>query len=107
MVDAFVSVGCGWVLWGAHVFVVALQVLVKEVRVHKFGICPCSSNFVDHFSLVEEFVASNSIEPAEVTPLQAEEEILAVGLWLQFEPVTVDVDLVGHYDQGPEPGQCL
>jgi hypothetical protein len=38
-----------------------LKMLIKEVAVHELGICPCSSKFVDVFSLVKEFVTSDSI----------------------------------------------
>ena len=69
VVEGLVSVGGRWVLRGAHVFVVALQMLVKEVRVHELGIGPGSRNPVHHFSLVEQFVTSDSVEATEVTPL--------------------------------------
>jgi len=105
VVQGLVLVGGGWVLRGAHVFVVALEMLVQEVRVHEFGVSPGSSHFVDSLSLVEELVTTDGVESAEVAPLEAEQEVLAVSLWLQFEPVAVDVNLVTHDDEGPHPGQ--
>ena len=107
MVETLISLGGSWILWSAHVFVVALEMLVEEVRVHKFGVSPSSGNFVDHFSLVEELVTSDGVKAAEVAPLQAEEEVLDVGLWLQLEPVTVNVHLITHDDEGPNPGHRL
>ena len=105
MVEGLVFVGGSWVFGSAHVFVVALEMLVKEMRVHELGVSPGSSAFVDHFSLVEELVAADCVESAEVTPLEAKQEILAAGLGLQFEPETVDIDLVTHHDESPHPGQ--
>ena len=107
MVQGLVSLGGSWVFWGAHVFVVALQVLVKEVRVHKLGVSPGSSSLVHWFTLVEELVATNGVKTAEVAPLEAEQEVLAVGLWLELEPVTVDVHLITHDDECPNPGQSF
>lgn len=107
MVQGLVSLGGGWVFWGAHVFVMTLKVLIKEVRVHKLGVSPGSGSLVHCFTLVEEFVATNGVETAEVAPLEAEEEVLAVGLWLELEPVTVDVDLVTHDNQCPHPGHSF
>ena len=83
VVEGLVSVRGRWVLRGAHVFVVALQMLVKEVRVHELGIGPGSRNLVHHFSLVEQLVAADGVEAAEVAPLEAEEEVLPVGLRLK------------------------
>lgn len=103
MVQGLVFVGGGWVFWGAHVFVVALQMLVKEVRVHELGVSPSSSTLVDHFSLVEKFMSTDGVETAEVAPLEAEQEVLASGLWSQLEPVDVDVYLVAHDNEGPNP----
>jgi len=64
----------------------ALEMFVKEVRVHEFSISPCSSKFVDGFSLMKEFVPTDGIETTEVPPLEAEQEVLSVGLWLELEP---------------------
>ena len=107
MVQGLVSLGGGRVFWGAHILVVALQVLVEEVRVHELGVSPGSSSLVHWFTLVEEFVAANCVQTAEVAPLEAEEEVLAVGLWLELEPVTVDVYLITHDNECPNPGHSL
>jgi hypothetical protein len=77
------------------------------VRIHEFGIRPGSRSFVEPLALVQQFVASNGVESAEVSPLKAEQEVLSVGLRLKFEPVTVNVHLVTHDDQGPNPGNGL
>ena len=107
MVQGLVSVGGGWVLGGAHVLVMTLQVLVQEVRVHELSVSPSSSDLVHHFALVEQLMAADGVESAEVAPLEAEEEVLAVRLWLQLEPVAVYVNLVTHDDECPNPGQSL
>ena len=52
-------------------------------------------------------MAADGVESAEVAPLEAEEEVLAVRLWLQLEPVAVYVNLVTHDDECPNPGQSL
>lgn len=103
VVQGFISSGGSWVFWSAHVFVMSLKVLVKEVRVHEFSVSPSSGNFVDHFSLVEELVPSDSVEATEVAPLKAEQEVLTGGLWLKFEPVAVNINVVAHHDEGPNP----
>lgn len=107
MVQGLVSLSGCWVFRGAHVLVVPLQVLVEEVRVHKLGVSPGSSSFIHWFTLVEQLVAANSVKTAEVTPLEAEEEVLAVSLWLELEPVTVDVYLITHDNECPNPGQSF
>ena len=104
VVQGLVLVSSGWVLGSAHVFVVALEMLVQEVRVHKLGISPGSSYFVECLPLVEELVTTDGVETAEVAPLEAEQEVLSVSLRLQLEPVTVDVNLVTHDDESPYPG---
>ena len=85
----------------------ALKVLIEEMRVHEFGVNPGSGSFVEHLTFVEEFVTTDGVESTEVAPLEAEQEVLAVGLWLQLEPVTVNVYLVTHDDEGPDPGQSF
>jgi len=82
-------------------------VLVEEVRVHEFGIGPGSRSFVEPLPLVKQFVASDGVESAEVSPLEAEQEVLSVGLRLKFEPITVNIHLVAHDDEGPNPGKGL
>lgn len=107
VVQRLVSTGSCWVLWGAHVLVMALKMLVQKVRVHKFSVSPGAGGFVEPFPLVKELMAANSVESAEVSPLKAEKEVLSVGLWLQLEPVTVNVYLITHDDECPNPCQSL
>lgn len=76
----------------------SLDVLIKEMRVTELGIWHCSKNFVDSFSSMNEFVSSNGIDSIKVSPLQTEEEILPASLWLQLEPVHIDIDFVTHDD---------
>jgi hypothetical protein len=105
VVEVLVLAGGGWVFWGAHVFVVALEMLVQEVRVHELGVSPGSNHFVHSLLLVNQFVSSDGIETTEEAPLETEQEVLAVSLWLQFKPVTVDFNLVTHDDKSPNPRQ--
>jgi hypothetical protein len=72
VVEGLISLGGGWVLWGAHVFVMALEMLVKEMGVHELSVSPGSSNLVAHFAFVEELVSTNGVKTAEVAPLEAE-----------------------------------
>lgn len=107
MVEGLVSLGSSWVFWGAHILVMTLKVLIQEVRVHEFGVSPGSGSFVDHLTFVEELVTSNSVKSTKVAPLKAEQEVLAVGLWLQLEPVTVNINLITHDDESPDPSQSF
>jgi hypothetical protein len=104
-VEALILTGSSWVLRGAHVLVVTLEMLVQEVRVHELGVSPSTSHLVYCLPLVEELVTTDGVQTAEVAPLEAEEEVLAVSFGLQFEPVTVDVNMVTHDDESPDPGQ--
>lgn len=71
-VEGLVSIGGGWVLWGAHILVVALKVLVQEVRVHELSVNPGSGKLVEPLAFVEELVSADGVESAEVAPLEAE-----------------------------------
>ena len=73
---------------------VTLKMLIKEMRVHELSVSPSSRKFVDSFSLVHKLVSANSVESAEVSPLETEQEVLTISFWLQLEPVTVDVHLI-------------
>jgi len=86
---------------------VTLNMLVKEVRVHELCVSPSSRQFVYSFSFVHKLVTTNSIEATEVSPLEAEEEVLSIGFWFKLEPVTVNVHLVRHDDKCPQPGQSF
>lgn len=68
--------------------------LIKEMRVHELCVSPGSSQFVDGFFFVKKLMSTDSIEPAEIAPLKTEKEVLAISLWFDLEPVTVDVHLV-------------
>lgn len=72
VVQGLVSVGSCWIFWGAHILVMALEVLIEEVRVHELGVSPGSRSLVEPFTLVEELMAANGVEAAEVSPLEAE-----------------------------------
>jgi hypothetical protein len=81
-----------------------LQVLIQEVRVHELGVSPGAAHLIDHFFLVEELVATNGVQAAEVTPLEAEKEVLSACFWAKLEPVAIYFHLVTHDDEGPHPG---
>jgi len=52
-------------------------------------------------------MAADSVEATEVSPLKAKQEVLSICFRFVLEPVTVNVDLVGHYDKCPQPGQSF
>ena len=81
-VEALILTGSSWVFWGAHVFVVTLEMLVQEVGVHELSVSPSTSHLIYCLSLVEELVTTDGVQTAEVAPLEAEEEVLAVSLGL-------------------------
>jgi len=93
-VDSLTFIGSCWIFRSAEVFVMTLGVLIYEVRVHKFRIGPSSGNFVDHFTLMEQFVATNSIQASEKAPEKGENIKLGVTSRFQVENEPIRLDVV-------------
>lgn len=85
----------------------SLDVLIKEMRITELGIWHCSENFVDGFPSMDELMTSNGVNSIEVSPLQAEQEILPASFWFQLEPVHINIDFVTQDNKSPNPGDGL
>ena len=83
----------------------ALDVLIKEVGVEKLSIGPCAKHLVVSLPLVQEFMAPDGIETAEHAPVEHKQEVLPIGLRFKLEPVVINVDLITHDNQRPNPCQ--
>ena len=86
---------------------VTLEVLKNEMGVEELGVGPGSEGLVVPLSLVEELVATDGVHSSEVAPLEDEEGVLPVGLWLHLEPWVINLDNITADDESPQPGAGL
>jgi hypothetical protein len=103
----FIFTSCGWVFESSDCLVVAFDVFIEEMRIEEFGVSPGASNFVYHFLLVKELVASDSVQATEETPHHWEQQIVRHSFWLLLEPVVINAYLVWDNNERPNPSYRL
>ena len=106
-VDAHVLRSSGWVIWRRDCSVVALDVLVEEVRVEELRVSERTDDFVVAIFAVQQLVARNGVQAGEETEYGREYVVLDPGLRLGPEEPRLRLAFNTEHRQGPDPQQRL
>jgi len=108
LINSFSVVGRAWVIWSCHIFMMTVNVLLKEVRVHELCVGKSAKQLVVPFTLVNEFMSYDGIESGEVTKDESKLEPLSQGVRLDtVEPGTFNVYRVTADHEGPDPNDTF
>ena len=107
LVDRFIASGGTYVIHCPNRFVVAGDVVVKEMGVEELGEGPSSNGFVEWFSLVNQFMAANGTDSGEEAPLECECDVSESGADVRVEPRQINVNPITADNERPQPSEGL